>query len=62
MRNYSSSYFVNNRSYKKDGINTSEKIFTEEEIKNIYEKLKALTNAPEETRKKHIDDIEKRIK
>ena len=53
-----------NRLYEviNNDINTSEKIFTEEEIKNIYEKLKALTNAPEETKKKHIDDIEKRIK
>lgn len=38
-------------------IEKSEDIFTDEEIRNIFEKLKPLTNASEEVKKKHIENI-----
>ena len=60
----------NNKQYKvlkrnrlsefiKADIEQSEKIFTEEEIRNIFEKLKPIANVSKEVKKKHIEDIEK---
>ena len=43
----------------KADIEQSEKIFTEEEIRNIFEKLKPIANVSKEVKKKHIEDIEK---
>ena len=54
-------YVITKRNYLLDLINKNmdnkQNIFTNEEIDEIYKKLKSLTNVSKEVKEKHIEDI-----
>lgn len=57
---------ITKRNYLLDLINKNmdnkQNIFTNEEIDEIYEKLKRLTNVSKEVKEKHIEDIKNKYK